>query len=128
MKLKKYEIDAVVSKIIDEISSRIKVPDFSKELKEKEKNHKHYCNLLLEQQELANKISTFIRENNLATVYRGVNGKYPEFNAEHAKKLMEQAHISSLLPNRSKIENEVIIADNKDLSSLVKEIVAKYVN
>lgn len=37
MKLKRYELDAVVSKTIDKISSKIKVPDFTEELRNKKK-------------------------------------------------------------------------------------------
>lgn len=60
------------------------------------------------------------------SVYKD-EGEYPKFDIiENKKKLIEQ-YLSEKLPTYKTLENDVILADNKDLNKLVEEIVAKYV-
>lgn len=142
MKLKRYELDAVVSKTIDKISSKIKVPDFTEELRNKKKLHDQYVKLLNKKDAADYAARIFAERNKLNnyylfrkdkygnikpySVYKD-EGEYPKFDIiENKKKLIEQ-YLSEKLPTYKTLENDVILADNKDLNKLVEEIVAKYV-
>lgn len=120
MKLKKYEIDAVVTEINNKIKQNLKVPNFNSRITE-EKKIFNEISKIKEQINILNDRLNALRNKSII--------KYNSlFDETIILKSLKEEFYRNNLPSNSTIQNAVILSNNKDLKSLVEEIVAKYTN
>lgn len=125
MALKKYEIDAITSRVIDAIKDTIKLPDFSKELEERRKLHNKYKKLAEEYAKLEKELNALSNpEYNPA--YAVKYGRIDDYNYDQYLKTLISKYQNNYLPNRFEIERDLILENTKDLAALVDKLIEKY--
>jgi hypothetical protein len=125
VKLRVFEIDAIASKVIESIKNSLTIPDYSKEVKERNFLYNEFLSLLSKENEWKKKREDFGKEHSF-TIPSTWNGITHYFTPESYKEQLENKYLNSKLPNRKDIDNEVILSGNKDLSELVDELIKKY--
>ena len=125
MKLRVFEIDAIASKVIETIKNSVKIPDYSKDIKERTKLYDEFLSLWQKEKELTEQRESFGKKHKF-TLPSTWNGLRHDFTPENYKKQLESEYLNSKLPERKDIENAIILSGNKDLNDLVAELIKKY--
>jgi hypothetical protein len=125
MALKKYEIDAITSKVIDTIRDRMKIPDFTKELEERRKLYSKYKKLAEEYDKLNKELETLDKSDYNPT-YSVKFGKLDDYNYDFYLKMLVNNYQNNHLPKRFEIERDLILENTKDLAALVDKLIEKY--
>jgi hypothetical protein len=125
MALKKYEIDAITSKVIDAIKDRMQVPDFTKELEERRKLHSKYKKLSDEYAKLNKELESLYNEE-YHPAYTVKPGNLTDYNYDNYLKILIGRYHNNHLPNRFEIERDLILENTKDLAALVDKLIEKY--
>lgn len=128
MQLRIIEIEAIKKKILDEITSKIIIPNFSEELSK-------YKTDLIEIEKIDNEILKLSEDKlKLTSKYKFFNSyvkindneTYIESKLRQYKQNLESEYMNKMLPSALNIQNDIILSSNKDLSELVKELISKY--
>jgi len=127
MQLRVIEIEAIKTRILNELSSKMEYPDFTNQLNS-------YKEALLKYQELQNKINEINREIKVITrehpsinmYFKSSSDDFVDVYFNNYKKKLQTEYKNSKLPTALDIQNDIILSSNKDLSELVKELISKY--
>lgn len=123
MKLRKYEIDAIVAKVIEGVIKNTKIPDFSKEIQEIKLANDELQKFRDEIENLNNKINSITKKFPVLSNYRY---RYSSITSKDIKEYLVNNFKSKTQPNSFDIQNDIVLSSNKDLSILVDELVSKY--
>jgi hypothetical protein len=123
MKLRKFEIDAIVSKVLETIKDKIQIPSFKKELKERKAAINKYVLLTAKKDEIDKELNVLKKDFRIN--YRTDVNNLEKENASYEKELISE-YKKSKLPSIECLERDIILANNKDLSELVQELIEKY--
>lgn len=128
MQLRVIEIEAIKTKILNELSSKIEYPDFSAQLNDYKEaliqieNHRNRIHAIEgELQEIYNKFPQSTRYIHRNKFEDFVDTYYKAFEDK-----LKSEYMISKLPTALDIQNDIILSSNKDLSELVKELISKY--
>jgi hypothetical protein len=128
MQLRVIEIEAIKTRILNELSSKIEYPDFNEKLEA-------YKKALVRIEDLKDKMRSLNKEmDNIYTKFPTINKYVPGITADNVvekhlsfyKTKLETEYKNSKLPTALDIQNDIILSSNKDLSELVKELISKY--
>jgi hypothetical protein len=126
MKLKKYEIDAVINKVIETLKSNIVIPNFDKELNDYEEGFKKAIKLSNKISELNDELNTIVKKYSIS--HYDINNAKNNLNdcLKNKQNILKNSYINEKLPSKINIQNDIILSSNKNLSELVKELISKY--
>lgn len=128
MQLRVIEIEAIKKKVLDEITSRIVIPNFSKELSEYESDLIEIERIEAEILKLNKDKAKLTSRYKYYNTYTRVNDDetFIQSKLRQHKQNLENEYMNKMLPSGIDIQNDIILSSNKDLSELVKEIISKY--
>lgn len=127
MKLRKYEIDAITSKTKELILEQIKIPDFSKELKQHEKVIKEFNKAAHLHNEDSKKLRKILSKSPIKTDFYVRTVSLLEYDEENILKRLKRDYLNKKIPPSAVIQQEIILSSKTDLVEIVDTIVKKFV-
>lgn len=125
MKLRRFEIDAIVDTIYVKIKNNLKIPTFDKEVKERERLFKEYSKLFIASDEASKTLKDFCFKHGFGT-YRSTDNYQKEYDEKTFRTKLVSEYIKNNIPQNKDLENDIILSGNKDLAELVEELTKKY--
>ena len=124
MKLRVIEIEAINQAVTKALTEKLKIPDYSKELKEYEKGYNEVLTIQAEIERLTKKKNELTNTLSISS-WNASAANLPK-DVKMYESNLRSKFISAHLPNSMDIQNDILLSANKDLGELVKELVAKY--